>query len=219
MGKTENVFMLDSKDTRVGNSKSSVSNRLFSFSSEPETNFDVTADWTSAGVTDQSSFESFLTSQGAYSISISSFSLVGNRLIATMSVEGVLILSFEEIPVSEVNKVSGFTDDLLVKVDFSNGTITNFSPEVLQNSINEIYLTNNQIVSFNPAIPFSEDLILLELSFNQMTLSGYTASEAWALAQPNFGGGCFMYFNGNVDSITGTNLETILLTKNATIIP
>jgi hypothetical protein len=59
----------------------------------------------------------------------------------------------------------------------------------------------------------------LGLSSNQMTTAGYTSSEPWANAQPAFSPNCFTFFPGNSNSITGTNLETILLTKNCTIMP
>jgi hypothetical protein len=62
-------------------------------------------------------------------------------------------------------------------------------------------------------------LQFLFLSSNQMTTAGYTASEPWANAQPSFAGTCNVNLTGNVNSVTGTNLETILLTKNCTIIP
>ena len=51
-----------------------------------------------------------------------------------------------------------------------------------------------------------------------MTLAGYTASEAWANSQLAFTNPCNVRFSGNIDSITGTNLEAILLTKNCVII-
>ena len=50
-----------------------------------------------------------------------------------------------------------------------------------------------------------------------MTLADYTASEAWANAQPAFTNPCNVYFGNNIDSISGTNLEAILLTKNCII--
>ena len=52
-----------------------------------------------------------------------------------------------------------------------------------------------------------------------MTLAGYTASEVWANAQPAFTNPCYVYFDGNTDSITGTTLETILISKGCIIIP
>jgi len=42
-------------------------------------------------------------------------------------------------------------------------------------------------------------------------------SEAWANNQSAFTNLCEIYFTGNPDSPIGTNFETILLTKNATL--
>jgi hypothetical protein len=50
-----------------------------------------------------------------------------------------------------------------------------------------------------------------------MTTAGYTASEPWANNQPSFTNNCNIRFNNNINSVTGTNLASILLTKNATI--
>ena len=70
--------------------------------------------------------------------------------------------------------------------------------------------------SLNNLLPSS--LTQLDLSNNQMTLSDYTASEVWANSQPAFTNPCNVYFNSNINSITGTNLEAILITKNCVII-
>ena len=85
------------------------------------------------------------------------------------------------------------------------------------NEEKHLYLYMNQIVTFNPTIPLPSSLFILYLSNNQMTLAGYTASEVWANAQPAFTNPCNVYFFVNTDSITGTNLETILITKNCII--
>ena len=96
--------------------------------------------------------------------------------------------------------------------------IVEFNPTIaLPSSLTELYLYGNQIVTFNPTIPLPSSLTYLDLNFNQMTLAGYTASEAWANAQPAFTNPCTVYFIGNIDSITGTNLEAILITKNCVI--
>jgi hypothetical protein len=51
-----------------------------------------------------------------------------------------------------------------------------------------------------------------------MTTAGYADSEPWANAQPSFTSLCDVRFNGNVNSVTGTNLSTILLTKNSNVV-
>jgi len=50
-----------------------------------------------------------------------------------------------------------------------------------------------------------------------MTIAGYTASETWANAQPSFTSSCNIYFNDNIDSVSGTDLETILISKNCIV--
>jgi hypothetical protein len=61
-------------------------------------------------------------------------------------------------------------------------------------------------------------LTVLDLASNQMTTAGYIASETWATAQPAFTSTCLIKLQNNIDSVTGTNLETILLTKNTTVL-
>lgn len=241
MGKTENVFMLDSKDTRVGNSKSSVSNRLFSFSIEPETNFDVTANWSLLGISDQASFEDYLVGQGATSVTINSFSLSANRLEASIDVVGVISLDFNSIQVTDVNKIDGF--DSLLQIYLINNQLTEFSPSIpLPSTLQDLYMSINQITEFNPSIPLPSSLVNLDvsenlltffnpsiplpqslmtlnLSVNQISSSGYTNSEPWALAQPSFTEQCQIIFTFNASSVVGTNLQTILLTKNTIITP
>jgi hypothetical protein len=59
----------------------------------------------------------------------------------------------------------------------------------------------------------------LDLTGNLMTTAGYINSEPWANAQTPFTSGCGVVFTGNVNSITGTNLESILISKNCIIVP
>ena len=168
-------------------------------------NFDVTADWSltvdslgnSAPVTDKNSFRQFLT-DGYYgdnnlmNIVVTSFSLVGGRLKGFLQADGTF-LDLEYLGITDVSGVGNVS------------------------SLTGLNLNNNQIVTFNPTIPLPSSLTELDLSSNQMTLTGYSASEPWATNLPIFTNPCTMYFNGNPYSITGTNLEAILLTKTVTI--
>jgi hypothetical protein len=52
-----------------------------------------------------------------------------------------------------------------------------------------------------------------------MTTAGYTTSQTWANAQTSFTSLCTVSFTGNVNPISGTNLETILISKNCLVIP
>jgi Leucine-rich repeat (LRR) protein len=102
---------------------------------------------------------------------------------------------------------------------YLNGNqIVDFNPSIaLPIGLQNLYLSGNQIVDFNPSIALPIGLQNLYLSDNQMTIAGYTASETWANAQPSFTSSCNVYFTDNIDSVSGTDLETILISKNCTI--
>jgi len=107
----------------------------------------------------------------------------------------------------------------LQNLDLGGNQIVDFNPSIaLPIGLQELYLTSNQIVDFNPSIALPIGLQNLGLSGNQMTIAGYTASETWANAQPSFISSCNVYFTNNIDSVSGTDLETILISKNCTII-
>jgi hypothetical protein len=251
--------------------------------------FDVTAlDWSVLGITNQSDFENYLTALGATSVSISSFSLTGNRLEATMVVTGLTTLDLQYSDITAVDKIGGF-DNSLTTINLNNNLLTTFNPSIalptsltylelasnnivtfnpsiaLPTSLAYLGLNNNQIVTFNPALPLPSSLINLDLgnnqivtfnptfplpstldfldlssndivifnpthplptslnslslAVNQMTTAGYTASEPWANAQPAFSSTCNINMLGNVNSVSGTNLRAILVTKNCNIAP
>jgi len=232
---------------------------------ELESNFDVTADWSLASVTDQASFESLLTSQGATSVLVSNFDLTGGRLKALIDTEGIGTLDLSFIDITEILKIGGFENVMssivlignllttfnpstplpssLTALDLSGNQIATFNPSVaLPNSLTDLDLTNNllttfnpstslpsslsslrlsgnQLTTFNPSIFMPVSLVSLDLSNNSITTAGYTTSETWATAQPSFTNPCDIVFSGNTNSVSGTNLETILLTKNAVITP
>ncbi len=83
------------------------------------------------------------------------------------------------------------------------------------------------IVSDSPTLKkfisqLPSSLFSFSIDENQMTLDDYESMEDWASNLPVFdsdSGPSVFNFSNNIDSITGTNLETILLTKNVTIIP
>jgi len=103
-------------------------------------------------------------------------------------------------------------------LDLSGNQIVDFNPSIaLPIGLQRLGLSVNQIVDFNPSIALPIGLQYLYLGDNQMTIAGYTASETWANAQPSFTSSCNIYFNDNIDSVSGTDLETILISKNCTI--
>ena len=162
---------------------------------EPTYNFDLTSpNWTSRGITDEASFINRMRNISNFTnIVVTDFNFVGDRIFCNMTADGTYY-------------------------DLSNLGLVNVDKIGVINGLTTLHLNFNQIVTFNPTIPLPSSLTHLDLNFNQMTLAGYTASEAWANAQPAFTNTCIVHFIGNIDSITGTNLEAILLTKNCNII-
>ncbi len=174
----------------------------------PSYNFDITADWDGSNslfqgtftVTDQASFETFLSSRNDYSLQnnlinivITDFSLVNGRLQCNLTADGTIL---------DMGGI-GATGSVL-----NIGNVTGLST---------LYLRNNQIVTFNPSIALPSSLQYLDLQNNQMTTAGYTASESWGNAQPAFSSTCNVDFGGNINSASGTNLEIILTSKNCMV--
>lgn len=248
--------------------------------------FDITG--TALGIANQSDFENYLTYLGATSISISSFSITGDRLQATMMVTGVTTLDLQYLDITAVDKLGGF-DNSLTTINLGGNFLTTFDPSVaLPSSVTQLFLHVNQIVTFNPTIPLpagllelrldsnqivtfnpslplpaslvnldlgnnqivtfnptfplpstldflnliSNNIVIfnpthplptslngLSLASNQMTTAGYTASEPWANAQPAFSSTCNINMLGNVNSVSGTPLRAILVTKNCNVVP
>ena len=102
---------------------------------------------------------------------------------------------------------------------YLNGNqIVTFNPSItLPNSLEQLSLYDNQIVTFNPTLALPNSLTSLFLNANQMTTAGYTASEPWANAMSVIPGRGNIYIGGNVNSASGTNLETILIAKGWTV--
>lgn len=164
-----------------------------------EYNFDLTSpNWASEGVTDEASFINWLATRSynnindLTSIVVTDFNFEGDRIFCNMTADGNSY-SLGGLGLVNADKIG------------------------VVNGLTHLYISENQIVTFNPTIPLPSSLFILELNNNQMTLAGYTSSEVWASTQPAFTNPCYVYFDLNTDSITGTNLEAILLTKNCVI--
>jgi hypothetical protein len=183
-------------------------------------NFDITANWSSVGVFDELSFRQFLTNRntnGQYEnnltqIIINGFSLVGNKLTCYLSANGT-ILNLNQMDVVEFKGIGNISGLLTLLSGYSN--LTSFDPSFpLPNTLSYLFLSLSQLTSFNPAIRLPVSLIHLNLGGNPMTTEGYEVSEEWANSQPSFTNPCQIYFYEPVNWIGGTNLQTILLTKN-----
>ena len=163
-----------------------------------------------------------------------------NPTIALPSSLTALSLSFNQIvtfnpSIALPNSLTSLTLDLnqivtfnptialpssLYQLQLQGNQIVIFDPTLsLPSSLTELFLNDNQIVIFNPSNELPISLTQLDLANNQMTIAGYTASETWANTQTSFSGVNTVTFTGNPNSILGTTLESILLTKNCNVIP
>jgi Leucine-rich repeat (LRR) protein len=163
----------------------------------PDYNFDVTANWNLVGippVTNETTFVGWLNSLGATSVNVTAFSLVADRLEATISVDGVKSLDLNDKGVTLVNKVGGFTG--LNILDLGNNNITIFDPITpLPTSISVLYLNDNNIVTFNPTIALPVSLVQLYLGGNQIVTFNPTIALPFGLAQLYLGGNQIVTFN------------------------
>lgn len=157
-------------------------------------NFDVEGNWGLATIANKAQFISFLTSNGATSVYVKSFSLVGTRLKADIDVKGLEILNLNGIVPTKVNRISGF-DSSLNTLNFEDGDLT----------------------EFNPTLPLPISLEAIILNGNNITTAGYAISEAWANLQTPFTNNCDISFSGNTNSVAGTNFASILSTKNVSV--
>jgi Leucine-rich repeat (LRR) protein len=203
---------------------------------------------TSPAVVDEASFRTFLESgedgdgntNSLTDVVITDFSLISGRLTCNLSADGdlrYLQLSYMDITsVISLGNITGtlnqlrLNDNNITSVDnitwpsvlqlyLYTNSITSFNPTVaLPSGLQELDLGINQIVNFNPSLPLPSSITNLWLNSNQMTTAGYTASEPWANAMSVIPGRGIVYFIGNVNSVSGTNLETILISKGWTVI-
>ena len=198
----------------------------------PNYNFDVDSDWAGVGITDKATFES------ALGVTCGAFAITGNKIEAEILSVGGGVLNLKGKNITNVNyitfsgllelnlnsnQISNFNPSIalpsgLQSLDLAFNQIVTFNPTIaLPSGLQNLYLADNQIVTFNPNIALPSGLQSLNLGSNQMTTAGYIASETWATNQPAFSSNCLINFGNNPDSISGTNLEAILLTKNTTI--
>jgi Leucine-rich repeat (LRR) protein len=114
----------------------------------------------------------------------------------------------------------GYLSNLInLRLEYNDLTDEVVNDLVLPNSLEELSLSDNQIINFNPSIALPNSLQQLYLGGNQMTIAGYTSSEPWANAMTVIPDRGVIYFGGNVDSVSGTTLETILIAKGWNVNP
>ena len=193
----------------------------------PNLIFDVTADWANIygfPVTDQASFEYFLQNYSYSSLTndltdivITDFSLISNRLTCNLQANGTT-LSLAASDVSEFNSIGNING--LVNIDLYSSALNTFNPtKALPDTLTYLSLNSADLVEFNPIITLPTTLTMLNLNNNYFTPSGYTASEQWATLQPSFNSPCTISIKYGENSVSGTNLEAILISKNCIVIP
>lgn len=186
------------------------------------------ADWAAAGVTDQSSFEAYLTSIGYSNINVTNFSLVGDILTCDLIADVVYLVNYSTLHIYEIqglgniNPLMGYA---LYFRDYMNPSISSqveifniITPGQL-NNVDQLYLANNQISTFKIANYIPKPFSQIFLSTNQMTTISYadmlTSVNNWGVG---VGSNNFIYFNGNPNSVAGTALETALINKGYIVI-
>jgi Leucine-rich repeat (LRR) protein len=148
--------------------------------------------------------------------------LLYNNQIVTFNPTIALPNSLQQLDLG-VNQIVTFNPTIalpnsLQQLNLGVNQIVTFNPTIaLPNSLQFLVLTDNQIVTFNPTIALPSSLQYLDLRVNQMTTTGYTTSETWANNQPSFTSICYVLFGSNINSVSGTNLETILISKNCNV--
>ena len=103
----------------------------------------------------------------------------------------------------------------LTQLNLDSNLITEFDPDLpLPSSLEVLSILNNDLTFFNPSQEWPNSVSTIDLGENFITLAGYEASEPWAnslnVATPLSKA---ITTRSNPDSIVGTNLYTILLTK------
>ena len=152
--------------------------------------------------------------------------LVLPGLLTTLYLNGLGIINFNPtiaLPSGltslslSFNQIVNFDPTLpntLTELYLNDNQIVTFNPSIaLPSGLQYLDLRNNQIVSFNPSVPLPSLLLSLTLIDNQMTTAGYTASEPWANAMSVIPSRGNIYIYSNINSASGTNLETILIAK------
>ena len=158
---------------------------------------------------------------GEVSTILTTIKIGGNQLTEfnpTIALPNSLIeLHLNDNQLTEFNPTIALPNNLK-ELYLNDNQLTEFNPTIaLPNSLTTLYLNDNQLTEFNPTVALPNNLIELYLNNNQMATSNYIDSEIWATAQPSFTFRCYINFSDNINSVNGTNLKTILESKNCTV--
>lgn len=160
-----------------------------------EYNFDLTSpNWTSEGVTDESSFITWLenrTPNNLTNVVVTDFIIEGDNVKCNMTADGTLV-NLGGITATEVKSLGIYSGLKTLSLDYNYLNYFDFT--IVPDTLTLIYLNNNQ---------FTTD------SYQQMEEK---ASEINA-----FQDNCTIFFGANINSINGTNLKAILESKNCLV--
>lgn len=97
-------------------------------------------------------------------------------------------------------------DDLEI-ILLQNNKIVTFNPQFLNDTLHKLNLGNNKIVTFNPT-RFPSEINTLNLESNPITITGWNTNVNWINSLGTEEG--ILYAGNTVDSIEGTNTESML---------
>jgi Leucine-rich repeat (LRR) protein len=173
----------------------------FEVTDELSYNFDVTADWEGNEITNQSVFENYI------SATVSDFSLVEGRLRCNIQTSNEYIY-LNNLGVTNINI---FSYEGILELDLSDNNLLVFNPsKPLPDTLTKLFIDNNQIVDFNPALqlPMLTELslegnLIVQFGFNNLPLT---------LLKLNLSGNLIEVFNLNLSGLT--SLERVFLDGN-----
>lgn len=146
-----------------------------------------------------------------YNFDVDSSDWAGVGITDKASFEAALQVSTDQFLLSGDNiKANIVSNNIALGLNEKNITNVNY---ITISGLESLEIKYGQLVSFNPILPLPTSLKILDLSYNLMTTAGYTASENWANGLHTAPVAGVMFFNVNPESISGTNLQSILISK------
>lgn len=179
---------------------------------QPVINFDiVSTNW--GLLTTASAWESFfLTQLGATFASVTNFSLVSGRVRFSVNTN----LTRLDLGTRNITTVNIIGINTLTDLRLQSNNIVTFNPiQALPNGLISLLLTNNQIVTFNPTIPLPSSLTNLNLTNNSIITFNPTIALPSSLQILSLQGNDIVTFNPSI-ALPSTLKQLILATNNLT---
>lgn len=207
-------------------------------------NFDITADWSSASVTDEASFVTHLeTYVGVTGAHVIKFSLASGRLRAMVYLTGTNITiglnnkgvtDFKRLNfggVSQINlqgnSLTEFNPEIslpsgMIWLNLRDNNLSAFSTSIaLPTSLSILNLQGNNLTDFNPAIPLPTAVSNLNISSNELTVSAVNFVLAYFNTVDVKGSGFTLQLNNQTPAAapTGAGItdKSDLISRGATV--